>query len=426
LTVAKVIIRNLDPEDIRTVFELGLAAFDWPSESVFWSEQVVRWYCESARVVSFVAESDQMIVGFILCFAADSTGCVGWIAVDERFRQQGIASKLIHRALLVFRALGITKITTLAREDGRANRFFQRFGFHDCRLRKVELLLDPVALSQGTRDSLLSGTLASEGTHMQQTIPEYDILAEVYDVWAAADPVCTPSHDFYVQLCSETEGIIVELGVGTGRIAVDVARRNKPIIGVDISLSMLEQCRSRAVEAGVQDHIELIQCDVRSFTLPQKAHLIVFPFRSIGHLLSLEDKKQTLQRIFDQLTPGGRFVFDHYAFSEQWARSHDGIPRLMHGQLSADRGGLFIWDTYRYDFAAQQMNCFITIEKSDKQGRVLEKTHCPLSFSWILPEQVQRLALEVGFEVEALYGDFSYTNFGASSLDQVWFLRRPT
>ena len=261
---------------------------------------------------------------------------------------------------------------------------------------------------------------------MKHFVPEYDILAGIYDIWAAADPACVVSHDFYVHLCTQTEGIVVELGVGTGRIAVDVARQKKPIIGVDVSLSMLEQCRRKAVDAGVEDYVELIQSDVSNFSLPQTVHLVVFPFRSIGHLLSLEDKKRTFHRVYDHLAPGGRFVFDHYIFSEQWARSHDGIPRLMHGQLTTDSGGLFIWDTYRYDFAAQQMNCFITMERSDNQGRVIEKAHCPLSFSWILPEQVQELALDVGFEVEALYGDFSYASFDASSLEQVWFLRRPT
>ena len=141
LTCANIIIRNLDQEDTVPVFELGLVAFDWPSESVLWSEQVVRWYCESARVVSFVAESDERIIGFILCFATNSTGCVEWIAVDERFQRQGIASRLLHRVLLVFRALGIGKIATLAREDGCVNQLFLHFGFHDYGLRKVELLL---------------------------------------------------------------------------------------------------------------------------------------------------------------------------------------------------------------------------------------------------------------------------------------------
>lgn len=426
MAATEITIRNLAPEDVRTIFEIGLVTFDWLSESVFWSERVANWYCENSRVVSFVAESDRVIVGFILCFATNSTGCVEWVAVDEQFRRQGIASRLVHRALAALRVLGVKKVITIAREDGQANQLFRQLGFYDYELRKVGMIFEPTPHSLHSKCSVTSETsVEDKSKHMQCSIPEYDLLATVYDVWATADPAYIPSRDFYVQLCAEAEGVIVELGVGTGRIAVEVAKRNRSIIGVDISTSMLEQCRGKAAEAGVQDSIKLIKCDIRSFTLCQKAHLIILPFRSIGHFLSLEDKNQVLQRVYDQLVPGGQFVFDHYIFNEQWARNHDGIPRLMYSHLSANDGGLFIWDTYRYDFATQQMSCFITIERSDNQGKILEKSHCPLSFSWILPEQVRRLALEIGFEVAALYGDFSYADFSANSPNQVWVLRRP-
>jgi ribosomal protein S18 acetylase RimI-like enzyme len=140
---AIVAIRNLDQTDIGPVTELGRLVFDWPSERVLWSEEVVLWYYEKARVVSFVAECDQMVVGFILCFAAESTGCIEWIGVDDRFRRRGIASRLVHRALLTFRAGRVRKIVSLAREDGKADRLFQQSGFCSRDLRKLELVIDP-------------------------------------------------------------------------------------------------------------------------------------------------------------------------------------------------------------------------------------------------------------------------------------------
>jgi hypothetical protein len=98
----------------------------------------------------------------------------------------------------------------------------------------------------------------------------------------------------------------------------------------------------------------------------------------------------------------------------------------MHGQVSGDGSGLFVWDTYLYDFDIQQMRCFITIEKSGEHGRVSERTHCPLSFSWVLPDQIRMLASAVGFVVEAVYGDFSNGGFNSDSLNQVWYLRKPS
>ena len=118
-------------------------------------------------------------------------------------------------------------------------------------------------------------------------------------------------------------------------------------------------------------------------------------------------------------------MFDHYIFYESWARAHDGIPRLMYSNLLPNKETIFIWDTYRYDFPAQKMNCIITIERSNQWGEVFNRVHCPLSFSWIYPEQVRQLAAAVGFDVETVYGDFSCNELNENSPEQVWLLRRP-
>jgi len=260
---------------------------------------------------------------------------------------------------------------------------------------------------------------------MSKEFPEYNALADIYDLWASADPACKATHDFYVRLCTESTGAIVELGVGTGRIAVDVAKKDKYIVGVDISDSMLEQCRFRATKEGVLDRIKLVQADIRTFELYQKANLIILPFRSIGHFLSLDSKRQALQNVYSQLAPEGQFVFDHYVFREPWAKNHDGISRLMHHSRVSNDGSLYIWDTYQYKYFLQQMDCTITIERTDKNGVVGSRIHCPLSFSWIYPEQIRQLAADVGFEIEAVYGDFSCNELTDASSDQVWLFRRP-
>ena len=160
---------------------------------------------------------------------------------------------------------------------------------------------------------------------------EYDSLADIYNFWSSADPAFIPTHDFYVEVSRKAEGLVVELGVGTGRIAIDVAKNGKSVVGVDISSEMLKRCRAELLLAGVSDRISLLQADVRDFELQEKANLIIFPFRSMGHLLSSDDKRLALQHIYGQLLPGGHFLFDHYVFDEQWARAHHGVPRLMQG-----------------------------------------------------------------------------------------------
>jgi ubiquinone/menaquinone biosynthesis C-methylase UbiE len=69
---------------------------------------------------------------------------------------------------------------------------------------------------------------------------EYDAIAELYDPWSRS---VTEDIDFYVAEARKAGGPVVELGVGTGRIAVPVAAAGVPVIGVDSSAGMLEVCR---------------------------------------------------------------------------------------------------------------------------------------------------------------------------------------
>ena len=78
----------------------------------------------------------------------------------------------------------------------------------------------------------------------------YDAIAALYDPWSRS---VTEDVDFYVAQARKAGSPVVELGVGTGRIAVPVARAGVQVIGIDDSEGMLALCRARAAEAGVSD-----------------------------------------------------------------------------------------------------------------------------------------------------------------------------
>jgi len=108
---------------------------------------------------------------------------------------------------------------------------------------------------------------------------EYDSWAAVYDAWAAVMPAEDVAH--YVSLAQEADGPIVELAVGSGRVAVEVVRQTgKPVLGIDSSPAMLEVARERA--AGLP--LELRLGDMRDLELDEPAALIYVPARSLLHL----------------------------------------------------------------------------------------------------------------------------------------------
>src|SRR5258708_27033666 len=101
---------------------------------------------------------------------------------------------------------------------------------------------------------------------------------------------------FYVDLAREASGPLVELAIGDGRVAIPVAQATgKPVIGIDLSRSMLEQARVNAAAAGVQ--LELRHGDMRDLAVEEPAGLIYCPFRSLMHLPTWADRRRTFERV---------------------------------------------------------------------------------------------------------------------------------
>ncbi len=253
---------------------------------------------------------------------------------------------------------------------------------------------------------------------------DYDTFADIYDIWTQSAPVTERNLPFYVDAYVATEGPVVELGVGNGRIAIEAAKRGKPVTGVDSSSAMLELCRQRAEEEGVADLLTLIQADFRGFVLPEPAHLIAIPFHTIGHLVSLDDKRAGLRHIHNQLAPGGRLIFDHFDFDPEKARQYQGVG--LRAEFTDDATGhdVLLWTTTRYDFAAQEMRIIVWTDELDDGGVVQQRKYRRINFSWLEPEQARALLEEAGFVIEALYGDFDRQPFDEDSPEQVWVAHR--
>lgn len=107
-----------------------------------------------------------------------------------------------------------------------------------------------------------------------------EAFAGHYEEWSAG---MTADVAFYVALALEADGPLVELAVGNGRVAIPVAQATgRRVIGIDSSPAMLDQARDRAAKAAVE--LELIEGDMRSFTLDKPAALVYCPFRALLHL----------------------------------------------------------------------------------------------------------------------------------------------
>jgi len=150
-----------------------------------------------------------------------------------------------------------------------------------------------------------------------------EAFSEHYDAWAAEMVDDVP---FYVGLARETTGPIVELAVGSGRVAIPVAQATgRPVTGIDTSPSMLAQARERGAAAGVD--LELRREDMRELSVSEPASLIYCPANALMHLPTWADRRRTFERVAASLGPGGRFAWNAFAFSHRVATQLDGVHR---------------------------------------------------------------------------------------------------
>src|SRR6266571_5864638 len=148
----------------------------------------------------------------------------------------------------------------------------------------------------------------------------YEAWADRYAEWSAGVTADVP---FYVALAREADGLLVELAVGNGRVAIPVSQATgRRVIGIDSSPAMLAQARERAADADVV--LDLREGDMRELALDEQAALIYCPFRALLHLPTWVDRRRTFERVAASLQPGGRFAWNAFAFDHRIAAELDG------------------------------------------------------------------------------------------------------
>lgn len=229
----------------------------------------------------------------------------------------------------------------------------------------------------------------------------YDAIAEFYDPWSAS---VVEDVGFYLEEARRSGGPLVELGVGTGRVAVPIAADGIRVIGIDSSRGMLEVCARRAALAGV--NIDLRLGDLREPPVTERVPLVICPFRSLLHLRTDDDRHRVLDAVRELLLLGGRFVFDVFA------PGRDDIERTQARWLEREPG---IYERALWDEEARTLTLTV-------RGHESETT---MALAWLSPGEWRGLLEEAGFEVEACYGWFDRRPYDGGE-DTVWIARSST
>ena len=230
----------------------------------------------------------------------------------------------------------------------------------------------------------------------------YDRIARIYDPWSVS---VTEDVDFYVEEAVTSGGPVVELAVGTGRIAVPIARAGLRVIGVDESPEMLAIAQEYAKREGVDRLIDLRRGDLREPPVAERVPLVTVPFRSLLHMVDEEEKLRALRAAESILEPGGRLIFDVFAPSREDIEETDGL------WLEREPG---IFERADWDVRSR------TLALSVRGGE--EATTFELH--WLSAPEWHHLIEQAGLVVDDLYGWFDRRPYEGGE-DQIWVCRRP-
>ena len=224
---------------------------------------------------------------------------------------------------------------------------------------------------------------------------------------------------FWVGQARCWDGPILELGSGTGRIAIPLARGGHQVTGLEQAPSMLERARRKAAKAGVE--VEWVAGDMRGFALERRFGLIILPHNTLCHLLTLADFEACAASVLRHLKDGGRFIVE--VFVPDLAMLLETADRRQLFARYEDPGGggeIVISYTSRYDAAAQIKHnttyCQYPGRKDEEAGS--------LDMRIYFPQELDALFKYSGFEYQRKLGDFDGRPFGAASTKQICILKR--
>ena len=222
----------------------------------------------------------------------------------------------------------------------------------------------------------------------------YTSFAQVYDLFMDNVP-----YDQWCRYITELlreygiqDGLVLELGCGTGVLTRKLAAKGYDMIGVDYSEDMLENAMDHRQEG--EDILYLLQ-DMREFELYGTVRAAVSICDSMNYIVEYQDLVQVMKLVNNYLDPGGIFIFDlntPYKYEEI----------LGENTFAENRPeGSFIWENY-YDGETGINEYDLTLFVREKEGiyRKFEETHYQRAYEL---EQVRRAIKEAGLEFVAAY-----------------------
>ena len=250
----------------------------------------------------------------------------------------------------------------------------------------------------------------------------FDDLAQFYDLDHAD---VTDDVEMYGHFALQTGSPILELGCGTGRITLPLARSGHDVTAVDISPAMLDALRAKLPreKPDTAARVTLVQADMRRLSLEGRFALAFCPLNTFMHMLTRADQLATLKAASRHLSPGGVFVVDvvsPYMFLLVTAGESLTLQRELRDAATGRTVHKFI--TARFDHA-NQIQHMVLIYDELAEDRTVRRSALPVDLRYFFRFEMELLLERAGFSVEDVYGTTDLEPYGVAS-DRMIFVAR--
>jgi SAM-dependent methyltransferase len=242
----------------------------------------------------------------------------------------------------------------------------------------------------GLQDSALTITDGSDG---------WDAYAPFYD-WENARTLGRRDVAFWRRLADEAAGPVLELGCGTGRVLLPVARTGASVVGVDRSAQMLDRARRRIRRTrGI--HAALVRADIRELPFSERFALVIAPYGILQSLTRDRDLQRALNAVARVTRPGGRLGLDLVPDLTRWKEYRRRVT--LRGRI---RGAeIALVESVRQD--RRRGVTLFDEEYVERRQRSRRVHRFSLAFRTVSVKQMIRRVERAGFRVDAVLGDYA-------------------
>ena len=227
---------------------------------------------------------------------------------------------------------------------------------------------------------------------------------------------------FWTEEARFSGGPVLELGCGTGRVAIPMAQTGIQVVGLDNSRELLSIARGKARSLRLsRDQIQFTYGDMRRFSLKQQFPLVCIPFNSFLLLLSVAEQFQALLAIRKHLIPSGRLIIDIFV---------PDLDRLVSDpSVETSNGELLESDTDHQLILREQSFCdnfnqIITarnmIEERDPKGNLEQAVLKEYQLRYIHRFEMQHLLAAAGYNVLDVYGSYERHTLDEEDPRMLW------